>query len=115
MKTRQGLAEGEIISDSFTAESYDGVSQIVTVTITGTNDVGVISGSSAANLTEDNNSLLTASGVLTISDADIGQAVFIEQLSTLGTAGIGLFSLQTDGSWTYSGVFAVLYCAYLSC
>ena len=40
--------------------------------------------------------------MLTISDADIGQAVFIEQLSTLGTTGIGLFSLQTDGSWTYS-------------
>ena len=98
----QGLAEGEIISDSFTAESHDGVSQIVTVTITGTNDVGVISGSSAANLTEDNNASLTASGVLTISDADIGQAVFVEQLSTSGTAGIGLFSLQTDGSWTYS-------------
>jgi len=65
--TVQGLAEGEIISDSFTAESQDGVSQIVTVTITGTNDVGVISGSSAANLTEDNNSLLTANGVLTIT------------------------------------------------
>ena len=98
----QGLAEGEIISDSFTAEAHDGVIQIVTVTITGTNDIPVISGSSAANLTEDNNSLLAASGVLTISDADIGQAVFVEQLSTSGTAGIGFFSLQTDGSWTYS-------------
>ena len=57
---------------------------------------------SEENLTEDNNSSLTASGMLTISDADIGQAVFVEQLSTSGTAGIGLFSLQTDGSWTYS-------------
>jgi len=40
--------------------------------------------------------------VLTITDPDIGQAVFVEQLSTLGAAGIGSFSLQTDGSWTYS-------------
>ena len=95
----QGLAEGEIISDSFTAESHDGVSQIVTVTITGTNDIPVISGSSAANLTEDDNSLLAASGVLTISDADIGQAFFVEQLSTSGTAGIGIltFKLMVHG------------------
>ena len=54
------------------------------MTITGTNDVGVISGSSAANLTEDNNSVLTVSGVLTINDADIGQAVFVEQLNASG-------------------------------
>ena len=98
----QSLAEGETISDSFTVESTDGVTQIVTVTITGTNDVGVITGSFAANLTEDSNDFLTASGMLNISDSDANQAVFIEQSNTLGTAGIGLFNLETDGSWAYS-------------
>lgn len=98
----QSLAEGETISDSFTVESTDGVTQIVTVTITGTNDVGVITGSFAANLTEDSDDFLTASGMLNISDSDANQAVFIEQSNTLGTAGIGLFNLETDGSWAYS-------------
>ena len=98
----QSLAEGETISDSFTVESTDGVTQIVTVTITGTNDVGVITGSFAANLTEDSDDFLTASGLLNISDSDANQAVFIEQSNTLGTAGIGLFNLETDGSWAYS-------------
>ena len=97
----QGLAEGEIISDSFTAESHDGVSQIVTVTITGTMMLGSFQ-SVCSKLNRNNNAVLTASGVLTINDTDTGQAVFVEQLSTTGTAGIGLFSLQTDGSWTYS-------------
>ena len=100
--TIQSLAEGETISDSFTVESTDGVTQIVTVTITGTNDVGVITGSFAANLTEDSDDFLTASGMLNISDSDANQAVFVEQSNTLGTAGIGLFNLETDGSWAYS-------------
>ena len=100
--TIQSLAEGETISDSFNVESTDGVTQIVTVTITGTNDVGVITGSFAANLTEDSDDFLTASGMLNISDSDANQAVFVEQSNTLGTAGIGLFNLETDGSWAYS-------------
>ena len=96
------MAEGEIISDSFTVESTDGVTQIVTVTITGTNDVGVITGSFAANLTEDSDDFLTASGMLNISDSDANQAVFVEQSNTFEMAGIGLFNLETDGSWAYS-------------
>ncbi len=98
----QSLAEGETLSDSFTVESHDGVSEIITVTIIGTNDEGAITGSFATNLAEDSDALLSASGMLTITDPDVDQAVFIEQLSTLGTAGVGVFSLQTDGSWTYS-------------
>ena len=98
----QSLLEGESVSDSFTVESLDGVNQIVTVTITGKDDVAVITGSFVANLTEDTASVLSADGVLRITDADKDQAVFVEQSNILGTAGIGLFSLQTDGSWTYS-------------
>ena len=98
----QSLLEGETVSDSFTVESHDGVSQIVTVTITGINDVAVITGSFVTNLTEDSASVLTADGVLNITDADKDQAVFVEQSNILGTAGIGLFSLQTDGSWAYT-------------
>ena len=98
----QGLAEGVLVTDSFTASSQDGTSQVVTVTITGVNDAGVITGSFEADLTEDSGPSLTARGALAVTDADAGQAIFVQQGSTLGTAGIGLFTLQTDGSWTYA-------------
>ena len=98
----QNLAEGVTATDSFTVVSADGIEQVVTVTIVGVNDVGVIGGSSSANLTEDTGSSLTASGALTITDADSGQAVFVEQSNILGSAGIGLFSLKADGGWSYT-------------
>ena len=101
----QGLGSGETLTDSFTAKSTDNITQVVTVTITGINDAEVISGDLTAEVTEDANlsgNMLTANGELTIADADAGQAIFLEQLSTVGSLGLGLFTLETDGSWTYT-------------
>ena len=50
----QQLGAGQSITDSFTAVSSDGTaSQLVTVTIHGTNDVPVIGGASTGSVTED--------------------------------------------------------------
>ena len=50
----QQLGAGQSITDSFTAVSSDGTaSQLVTVTIHGTNDVPVIAGASTGSVTED--------------------------------------------------------------
>ncbi|WP_208696942.1 VCBS domain-containing protein [Mesorhizobium sp. M8A.F.Ca.ET.057.01.1.1] len=50
----QQLGAGQSITDSFTAVSSDGTaSQLVTVTIHGTNDVPVIGGVSTGSVTED--------------------------------------------------------------
>ena len=50
----QQLGAGQSITDSFTAVSSDGTaSQLVTVTIHGTNDVPVITGTSTGSVTED--------------------------------------------------------------
>ncbi|MFO1159634.1 MAG: VCBS domain-containing protein [Reyranellaceae bacterium] len=71
--------------------------QTAAVTVTGINDPAVIGGSHAGTVSEDG--VLTASGALTITDADAGQASF--QAGTL--AGIyGSLALTAVGAWTYS-------------
>ncbi|MBW8457340.1 MAG: VCBS domain-containing protein, partial [Thiobacillus sp.] len=84
-------------TDNFTVTTADGTQQLVTVTITGTNDAAVIS-SGTGSVTED--TALTTSGTLTISDVDSGQASFVAQPSTAGT--YGSFTLGTNGAWTYA-------------
>ena len=68
--TVQALSGGETLADSFTAVSADGTTQVVNITITGTNDAPSIGGGTSGAVTED--SSLTDSGTLTISDTDDG-------------------------------------------
>ncbi|WP_309973086.1 VCBS domain-containing protein [Variovorax guangxiensis] len=100
----QQLGAGQSISDSFTAVSSDGTaSQVVTVTITGTNDAPVIGGATSAAVSEDASiPNLSTSGALTIADVDQGQSNFTPQASTTGTNGYGSFTLAADGAWTYA-------------
>src|SRR5204862_1552678 len=76
----QQLGAGQSLTDSFTAVSQDGTaSQLVSVTIHGTNDVPVIGGVSTGSVTEDVAVVagnLTTSGALTITDVDQGQTPF---------------------------------------
>ncbi|MBT2325016.1 VCBS domain-containing protein [Variovorax paradoxus] len=100
----QQLGAGQSISDSFTAVSSDGTaSQVVTVTITGTNDVPVIGGVASGAVSEDASAPnLSTSGALTIADVDAGQSSFMAQAGTVGSNGYGSFALATDGSWAYT-------------
>ena len=100
----QQLGAGESISDSFTAVSSDGTaSQVVTVTITGTNDVPVIGGVASGALSEDESTPnLSTGGALTIADVDQGQSNFAPQANTAGSNSYGSFALAADGSWTYT-------------
>src|SRR5947209_3122024 len=94
------------MTDSFTAGSSDGTaSQLVTVTIHGTNDVPVIGGVSTGAVTEDVGvaaGSLTTGGALTIADVDQGQSNFTAQPGTAGSNGYGTFTLAASGAWTYS-------------
>src|SRR4029077_18173427 len=87
----QQLGAGQSITDSFTAVSSDGTaSQLVTVTIHGTNDVPVIGGVSTGAVTEDVGVVagnLATSGALTIADVDQGQSSFVPQATAAGTSG----------------------------
>src|SRR5207302_973653 len=102
----QQLGAGQSLTDSFTAVSSDGTaSQLVTVTIHGTNDVPVIGGVSTGAVTEDVGvaaGSLTTGGALTIADVDQGQSNFTAQPGTAGSNGYGTFTLAASGAWTYS-------------
>jgi len=82
--------------------SSDGTaSQLVTVTINGTNDVPVIGGVSTGAVTEDVGVVagnLTTGGALTIADVDQGQSTFAAQAGTLGSNGYGTFTLAANGT-----------------
>src|SRR5262249_42595407 len=63
-------------SDRLAVTSQDGAaSQAIVVTITGANDAATISGTATGAVTEDATPN-AASGALTVSDADSGEAVF---------------------------------------
>jgi len=98
----QQLGDGDTLTDNFTVTSADGTTQSVTITINGTNDAPTIGGVSTGSVTEDTSVIddnISASGTLTISDADAGQANFTAQTNTAGT--YGSLSVDTSGNWSY--------------
>ena len=64
------FAAGQSYTDSFTVAAADGTEQVVTVTIAGTNDTPVISGTITGAFSEDTTSSIT--GRLTATDPDQG-------------------------------------------
>ena len=98
----QQLGATESLEDRFTAVALDGTTQIITVTINGTNDVAIIGGVSTGVVTEDSSVVsgnLQTGGKLTITDADQGQSTFTPQANTPAT--YGSFTLDAQGNWTY--------------
>ncbi|NHQ60636.1 adhesin, partial [Chlorobium sp. BLA1] len=92
---------GQSYTDSITVTTADGTSKVVTVTMTGTNDAAVISGTSTASLTE-SDAVLTATGSLSATDIDSSSAAFVAQSNVAGTGGYGKFTISTNGVWTYT-------------
>jgi VCBS repeat-containing protein len=73
----------------------------VSWTVTGTNDTPVITGTSQGEVTED--STLTASGRLIVSDPDAGESGLRPVAAgTSGSKGYGSFEVKGDGSWVYT-------------
>ena len=71
---------GTTYTDSITVATADGTTQVITVSILGTNDAAVIGDPTVADVTEDTPSsatvTLTASGIISISDHDTSQSYF---------------------------------------
>jgi VCBS repeat-containing protein len=93
----QSLGAGDIAVDKLTIGAADGTTQVLTVTITGTNDGAIIGGTISGDVTEDVTTI--ASGSLTISDVDNGEAVFVAQ--TDAATSYGTFSIAANGAWSY--------------
>ncbi|WP_017003862.1 VCBS domain-containing protein, partial [Enterovibrio norvegicus] len=94
----QSLADGDTATDTITVTASDGTTQDIVITITGTDDAAVISGETSGNITEDTGAQ-TASGTITITDADTGETPTIPNGTLAGEYG----SLTlVDGAWTYT-------------
>ena len=85
-------------TDSITVTTADGTAQVLTVTITGTNDAALITGTATASLTESNAAQSTG-GTLTATDVDSSNA-FTPQSNVAGSNNYGSFSINAAGVWT---------------
>ncbi|WP_316678321.1 VCBS domain-containing protein, partial [uncultured Tolumonas sp.] len=90
---------GITYTDTVTVTSADGTTSTITVNILGTNDAAVIS-APVVDLTE-TNAVLTTSGTLSITDVD-SPASFVALTNVAGSNGYGKFTVNADGSWTYT-------------
>jgi VCBS repeat-containing protein len=102
------LAVGETLSDSFTVTVDDGrggtASQVVNITITGTNDAPVItSNTQSGDVSEgDDGSSMTVGGQVTFEDVDFTDShTFSASGASHGTA-----SVDSAGNWTYTVIDA---------
>jgi VCBS repeat-containing protein len=104
----QSLAADETVTDTFSVGSKDGSTQeLVTITITGANDLPLISGDTTGGVTEDvdvvSETNLSTSGDLLITDPDSDsnrQFAVISHES--GSNSYGQFSITANGAWTYA-------------
>ncbi|MBJ7540043.1 VCBS domain-containing protein, partial [Marinomonas transparens] len=92
------LNVGESAVEEFTVTTAGGTEQVVTMTITGTNDGAVIGGDTSVTASE-TDTALTLNGALTSSDVDNADNTFTPN-TIYGKH--GKFNIDTDGNWTFN-------------
>ncbi|MBK1979181.1 retention module-containing protein, partial [Achromobacter xylosoxidans] len=99
----QALAEGQKVTDTITVTVDDGhggkATQVITVTVTGTNDAPTISGTTVGEIREDDTSD-TVSGQLTQHDVDTNDT-HTWTVNDGGKGQYGSFTVDGSGKWTY--------------
>ncbi|MET4707174.1 VCBS domain-containing protein [Endozoicomonas lisbonensis] len=95
----QSLGDGDTLTDTVTVQSVDGTTKDISITISGANDAAVIGGVDTGSVTEDDAATLTATGALTVTDADTGEASFTAETIN-GT--YGSVTIDANGNWTYT-------------
>ncbi len=94
----QYLKAGQTKVETFTVQSADGTAHTITVTIHGVNDPAQFAPSGQQGYVQED-TLLTSEGQLSVTDADLGEAVVVAQPGTRGT--YGEFSIDAAGRWRY--------------
>ncbi|WP_394134553.1 retention module-containing protein [Aliivibrio fischeri] len=99
----QALGQGDIVTETFTIEVDDGNGgtdqQEIVITINGTNDEPVISGTNSGRVVED--LIDSAEGQLIVVDADAGDSVTWSVTDpSLGM--FGSLTIDASGKWVYS-------------
>ena len=101
----QALNVCDTLTDTFTVTTIDGTPQVVTITIDGTNDAAVISGTKTGSVIEAGGGTYgtpTATGTLTDTDVDNPSNSFIAvNYPRESDACYGTFKMTADGVWTY--------------
>ena len=90
------LAQNQVVSEPITVQLTDGSTTSVMITVTGTNDAAVITGTAVGTVTED--TTLVATGSLAATDID-SAATFTPQTVALT---YGNFVIDAAGHWTYT-------------
>ena len=102
----QALNIGETLTDTFTVTSIGGTPQLITITINGSNDAAIISGTATGTVTEaacGEHGTPTATGRLTDTDVDNTPDSFTPVTSPkVSDHGYGSFQMTADGVWTYT-------------
>ena len=105
----QALNVGQTLTDTFTAFTVDGTSQLVTITIQGANDAAVITGTTAGAVVEAGGvangtpGTPTATGDLNATDVDnTADAWTAVATATASAGGYGSYTLTAAGVWTYT-------------
>lgn len=101
----QALNVGGTLTDSFTVTSIDGTLQVVSITISGTNDAAIVTGTTSGSVIEAGGAspgAPTVTGTLTDTDVDNLSNTFTEVSRTLSNGGYGTFTVTAAGVWTYS-------------
>ncbi|WFU84044.1 VCBS domain-containing protein [Bradyrhizobium sp. CIAT3101] len=101
----QALNIGQTLTDTFTVTSIGGTPQLITITINGSNDAAIISGTATGTVTEaayGTRGTPTATGRLTDTDVDNTPDSFTPVTSPkVSDHGYGSFQMTADGVWTY--------------
>ncbi|WP_454617296.1 VCBS domain-containing protein [Bradyrhizobium cenepequi] len=102
----QALNVCDSLTDTFTVTSADGTAQVVTITINGTNDAAIVSGTTTGSVIEAGRAdpgTPTATGALTDTDVDNLPNTFTEVCSPRASdCGYGTFTMTAAGVWTYT-------------
>src|SRR6266404_6056685 len=105
----EALNVGGHLTDTFTVLTADGTAQQVTITINGTNDAAIISGTSSSSVTEAGGvanaipGIPTATGTLTDIDVDNAPNTFhAVSIATAGDNAYGSYTVDASGHWSYT-------------
>ena len=102
----QALAGAATLTDTFTVLSADGTAQVVTITITGANDAATITGDTTGDVVEaggvGNNVPGTPTDTGDLNATDPDSAATFQAASGASTGGLGTYSVDANGSWSYT-------------
>ena len=105
----QALGAGQTLTDTFTATTIDGTAQLVTVTINGSNDAAIVSGTTSGAVVEAGGvgngipGIPVATGNLNSIDVDNpSDAWTAVGTAAASTQGYGTYTLTAAGLWVYT-------------